>query len=83
VSVKTLTEAGAQLGVAPSTLRNQIRNGRLRATMIGKTWTVTEREIERYRRESLGTRRGFVIVDAPTLRPEQAVELARALVPDR
>jgi excisionase family DNA binding protein len=52
----TLTEAGAQLGLSPATLRSQIRNGALRGTMIGKTWTVTPREVERYRLNRLGKR---------------------------
>ena len=52
--ILTLTQAGDRLGLRASTLRNQIKNGRLRATLVGKTWTVTEREVERYRAESLG-----------------------------
>jgi len=52
----TLTEAAARLGLAASTLRNQVHNGRLRARLIGKTWVVSEREVERYRAESLGKR---------------------------
>jgi excisionase family DNA binding protein len=44
----TLMEAGARLGLSPSTLRWQIRNGSLRARKIGWAWTVTEREVERY-----------------------------------
>jgi excisionase family DNA binding protein len=50
----TLTEAAAQLGLAASTLRHQVQAGRLRARLIGKTYVVTEREVERYRRERLG-----------------------------
>jgi excisionase family DNA binding protein len=50
----TLAEAAARLGVAASTLRHQIHNGKLRARLVGKTWTVTTREVERYRAESLG-----------------------------
>jgi excisionase family DNA binding protein len=50
----TLTEAAASLGVAASSLRHQIRNGKLKARKVGPAWTVTEREVERYRRESLG-----------------------------
>lgn len=50
----TLAEAAARLGLSPSTLRGQIGKGRLRARLIGKTWTVSEREVERYRAESLG-----------------------------
>jgi len=50
----TLAQAGASLGVSPATLRSQVRNGRLHATLVGKTWVVTPREVERYRAESLG-----------------------------
>ena len=50
----TLTEAADQLGLAASTLRHQVQAGRLRARLIGKTYVVTEREIERYRATSLG-----------------------------
>lgn len=50
----TLAEAGDRLGLSAATLRRQVHNGRLRATLVGKTWTVTEREVERYRAESKG-----------------------------
>ena len=50
----TLTEAADRLGLAASTLRHQVQAGRLRARLIGKTYVVTEREVERYRRERLG-----------------------------
>ena len=50
----TLTEAAARLGMAASTLRHQIHNGRLRARLIGKTYVVSERELARYRAESRG-----------------------------
>lgn len=53
----TLTEAAALLGLDPSTLRWQIRNRRLRARKLGRDWHITPAEVERYRRESLGTRR--------------------------
>lgn len=46
-----LSEAAQRLGLSASTLRHQIRNGRLRAVKVGRDWTVTEREIERYRSE--------------------------------
>jgi excisionase family DNA binding protein len=52
--MKTLNEAAALLGVAASSLRTQIHNGRLHATKRGRDWTVSEREIERYRTVSLG-----------------------------
>lgn len=50
----TLAEAAVRLGLSPDTLRWQVRKGKLRATLVGKTYTVTEREVERYRAESLG-----------------------------
>ncbi len=50
----TLAEAAARLGLAASTLRHQVQAGRLRARLIGKTYVVTERELERYRVTSLG-----------------------------
>ena len=53
----TLAEAAARLGLSPSTLRVQVGKGKLRARLVGKTWTVSEREVERYRAESLGKRR--------------------------
>ena len=54
----TLAQAARRLGVAPSTLRNQIHRGSLRGRLLGKTWTVSEREVERYRAESLGRAKG-------------------------
>lgn len=53
----TLAQAAARLGLAAPTLRSQIRYGKLRGHLVGKTWTVSEREVERYRAESLGKRR--------------------------
>jgi Helix-turn-helix domain len=50
----TLTETAARLGLAASTLRHQVQTGRLQARLIGKTYVVTEREVERYRATSLG-----------------------------
>jgi excisionase family DNA binding protein len=52
--VLTLAEAAARLGLAASTLRHQVQAGRLRARLVGKTYVVTTREVERYRAESLG-----------------------------
>jgi excisionase family DNA binding protein len=52
--VLTLSEAAIRLGLSASTLRHQVQSGRLRAHLIGKTYVVTEREVARYRAESLG-----------------------------
>lgn len=50
----TLNEAADRLGLAASSLRHQIRNGKLRARKVGPVWTVTEREVERYKRDHRG-----------------------------
>lgn len=48
----TLPAAAAILGVTAATLRQQIANGKLRATKRGRDWWVTPREVARYQRES-------------------------------
>lgn len=48
----TLTDAAKALGVAPSTLRVQVRNGKLHAERHGRDWWVEPAEVERYRREN-------------------------------
>ena len=50
----TLTEAADRLGVAPATLRHQIRNGSLDAVKHGRDWTVDDDEVQRYAAISLG-----------------------------
>jgi excisionase family DNA binding protein len=50
----TLAEAAEQLGLAASTLRHQVQVGRMRARLMGKTYVVTQGEVERYRATSLG-----------------------------
>ena len=54
----TLQQAAQSLGVTAATLRWQVRNGRLHAQRLGPIWTVTPREVERYRSESLGRHPG-------------------------
>ena len=49
----TLTEAARSLGLAPATLRQQIKNGRLTALKVSRDWYIKEEEVSRYRRESL------------------------------
>jgi excisionase family DNA binding protein len=48
-----LADVARLLGLAPSTLRHQIRKGKLRAEKRGRDWFVDYSEVERYRRESL------------------------------
>jgi excisionase family DNA binding protein len=50
----TLSEAADQLGVAPATLRHQIRNGSLDATKVGRDWDVAPDEVRRYAATSRG-----------------------------
>ena len=46
----TLEQAGEALGLAPATLRSQIRYGKLKGQKVGTVWTVTKREVERYKK---------------------------------
>ena len=46
----TLKEAAERLNLSPSTLRVQIRNGKLRSSKRGRDHWITEGEVERYRR---------------------------------
>jgi excisionase family DNA binding protein len=50
----TLSEAAAQLGISPATLRHQVGLGRMTARLFGKTYVITAEELERYRATSLG-----------------------------
>lgn len=56
--VYTLNQAAEELGVSASTLRNQVNAGRIAATKVGNVWTIASDEVARYRRESLGQRKG-------------------------
>lgn len=49
----TLAQAGDSLGLSPETLRSQIRFGKLKGRKFGPLWTVSRREVERYRKVSL------------------------------
>ena len=48
----SLSEAAKSLGLAPSTLRHQIKNGKLAARKLSRDWYVTPEEVERYRRDN-------------------------------
>jgi hypothetical protein len=48
-----LPDVARSLGLHPSTLRHQIRLGKLRASKAGRDWYVEAAEMERYRRDSL------------------------------
>jgi len=50
----TLAEAAAELGISSATLRHQVQLGRLAARLFGKTYVITQVELERYRATSLG-----------------------------
>ena len=44
----TITEAAQVLGLSPKTLRQQIKNRKLRAHKMGRGWYVTDDEVARY-----------------------------------
>jgi predicted site-specific integrase-resolvase len=48
----SIPEAAKELGLAPSTLRHQIKNGKLAARKVSRDWYVTADEIARYRAEN-------------------------------
>lgn len=50
----TVLEAAERLGVTRRTLYTQIERGRIKARRAGGTWLIEPREVERYRRVSLG-----------------------------
>jgi len=50
----SLPEAAKSLGLAPATLRQQIRNGKLQARKVSRDWYLSAEEVERYRSESQG-----------------------------
>ncbi len=45
----SVPEAAKTLGLAPATVRAQIRNGKMKAKKLARDWFITEAEVERYR----------------------------------
>jgi excisionase family DNA binding protein len=54
IEVLTLTEAAERSGLSPNTLRAQIKNGVLPATLAGKTYLVTADDLAQYVDERKG-----------------------------
>lgn len=54
----TVREAAEALGLAESTVRNQIMHGRIRTTKRGRDNWITPTALERYRRDHLGQNHG-------------------------
>jgi excisionase family DNA binding protein len=52
----SLAEAAESLGVTIDALRGAIHRGTFKAKKIGRNWTCTSKEVERYRVENLGRR---------------------------
>lgn len=73
--VLTLRQAAGRLGMSADTLRLQVRNGKLDATLAGKTYLVTASEMERYRRAHRG-RYGFASPDHPGQTPDVSRDFA-------
>jgi len=53
----TPDEVAERLGRNPELVRRWIREGRLRAEKVGRSWAVTERELERFQRSEPERRR--------------------------
>ncbi len=41
----TLDEAAASLGIPPSTLADQLRNGKIKGAKVGRHWLLTRRQL--------------------------------------
>ncbi len=48
----TISEAARTLRLSPKTLRQQIKNRKLRAHKMGRTWFVADEEVQRYAAEN-------------------------------
>jgi excisionase family DNA binding protein len=46
--ILTLPQAAKLAGLSPITLRVQIRNGRIKATKVGRDWVTTRGELRAY-----------------------------------
>ena len=64
----TLREAAKESGLSPTTLRVQIRNGRIRATKKGRDWLINDTDLENYLSEIEGP---VWIAEAPPRRTRQ------------
>jgi len=53
----TTTEAGAQLGVTDSRIRQLIIAGRIEAVNIGGVWLIKQSQIDRYKARKNGKRK--------------------------
>jgi excisionase family DNA binding protein len=54
----TVEGAARALGLSPFTVRGAIREGKLRATLLGRQYTISRQAVEEYRRDHLG-RKGW------------------------
>ena len=49
----TLREVSESLGLHINTIRNYVKQGKLRAVMFGRVWRVEEKEVVRIRRQGV------------------------------
>jgi len=81
----TVERAAARLAVHPKTLLRFIRDGRLRATRIGKSWRVLESDLNAFAGAPASVQpareppRVTAIVDLPAISVETSSRLATAL----
>jgi excisionase family DNA binding protein len=60
----TLVEASKIIGLSPNTLRNQIKRNALPATLVGKTYVVRPKDLQKYADVHKG-KRGAASPDHP------------------
>ena len=48
----TVTEAAKALGIAPSTIRHQIKNRKIAAHKMGENWYISPASVELYRKQN-------------------------------
>lgn len=74
----TTSEAAAELGLSPATVRDAVRRGAIRAENIhGRLNSISAAELARYRAEHKGGK-GWDQRRSPTYTPSKGAEYARA-----
>jgi excisionase family DNA binding protein len=81
----TVEQAAEQLKLHPKTVLRHIREGRLPATRIGKSWRIQQAELDAYagiatgRANDADDLRATCVVEFPGVSPEKAQRIATSL----